>query len=140
MVSYAAMSNYANNITDGMSYRKANADGTCLTVGFKMKDTIEVKTIGPKREGKSYKAAPVANKSSGLFTIKMYFLVFVNGMHGPMIYIIEDKNMPKNIIGYNHKVPGLGLGTTPDTDFGYILFVQDRRRKIEPRRRFRIKL
>lgn len=125
MCSYVAMSQYADNLTGGHGTLKCNADGTCFTVGFKMKDTEEVKTVGPKLKGKSYKTAPLENRTSGLFTIKMYFLAFANGQCAELIYIIEDKTMEKFSMDI-HKVPGLGLGTTEESNYGYVIFVPDR--------------
>lgn len=46
-------------------------------------------------------------------------------MSTPIVYVIEDKKMPKHTMDLK-KVPGLGLGTTADTNYGYLLFVEDR--------------
>ena len=71
MVSFAAMSKHfvevtsENNVPCG--HRMFNSDGSTFTVGYKMKDSVEVKCINGKPvDDKSYKAAPEKNKSRGI--------------------------------------------------------------------------
>ena len=126
MSSFAALCLYCNRITNNDANLICNADGTTFTVGRNLKSTTKCKIIATKTDGKSYKVGPEENTSStGLFTIKMYFLVFANGLNGPLIFIIEDSALTKGTWHY-HKVPGLGLGVTTDSNFGYVLFVEAR--------------
>jgi hypothetical protein len=126
MVSFAAMSSYAHDLTDGDPNRICNSDGTTFTVGYNLKDVAKCKSFGKCDSRKSFKVKPQENiQSQGLFTIKMYFLIFGSGIHAPLIFIIENKQLPKDFQEV-HKVPGLGLGATLDTNYAYVLFVQDR--------------
>ena len=71
MASFAAMNKYVAEVTSekgvGCGHRIFNSDGSAFTVGYKMKDSVEVKCIdGKPVDGKSYKAAPEKNKSGGI--------------------------------------------------------------------------
>jgi hypothetical protein len=98
MVSFAAMSKYCMDITNGNPNLICNADGTAFTVGYNIKGQRKCKVIVKKDKNKSYKARPdKKQKYQGLLTKKMYFFIFASGLNGPLIFIIENNAFLKNL-------------------------------------------
>lgn len=103
-----------------------NADGSTFTVGYGMKVTKVAKILQEDvKPDQSIKVAPGGDPVTGLFTIKMYTMMWANGFMCPPIFIIESKSLKRGTLD-KYKVPGLGFGVDPASNYGWLIFTDDR--------------
>ena len=129
MASFAAGQQYFALLAGENRLNHINGNGTIYTVGKDMKQTA--KAIVLKSENGRHKSLKVAPKEGertyGLNSVKGYSLIHSQGYHATPILIVQNPSMPKNTL-HTHKIFGMGINaaTSPESDYGWLLFVQDR--------------